>query len=221
MPNTTNHDQDLPQTAWEMARERVAAFLVSSKPRRILLLSAGRGEPLIHCNAGHHLLTVICTGNQRRHETVHARSSELPCQSQSFDLVLTEAALCEHDVAELGEISRVLRGGGHLLVVGPGHWRHWRRRRRWKTLRAKTMRTRLAQRSFEVEECLGLGFAGRAVVARRFGLLPPLVCSDLVMIRARRRNIRPIVTPLRLGRVQPAAVQSTVAEGVAHREAVS
>lgn len=203
----------------------IARCLAQQRPRRVLLLTADPGGPVVAASAKPFTLVTVAADGARLPASVDCRSSDLAFQPNVFDLVIAHGIFSDGSEPELAELERVLGGGGQLLALGLGCYRlgRWGLARRATALRPiwpRRLCKRLRQRSFEIEECIGIGLAGKPA-STGHGWRKPLVSfSDLVMVRARRRDVKPIVTPLRFNRPQAAGVQSAVMESF-NREAMS
>lgn len=118
---------------------------------------------------------------------VNASGTAIPFDSNSFDLVLTVAAL--HHVADAGDVAatlaemvRVLRPGGRLLV-----WDHNPRNPYWRSLMARVPQDTGSERLIGEDELLyGLTRAGaQIIVCTQRGLVPEFVPARALALAQR------------------------------------
>lgn len=121
-----------------------------------------------------------------RVEAVRGSGDALPFDDGEFDLTLSVAAL--HHIAEagavrrtLGEMARVTRAGGQMLI-----WDHNPRNPYWPYLMKRVPQDRGDERLIPLEELLG-GLAaagGRPLLVRQMGLVPDFTPRRLLRVAA-------------------------------------
>jgi SAM-dependent methyltransferase len=126
---------------WYRGRRRVLAAVLHGIPlpgprqTRVLDAGCGSGRTLDDLTAygavsGMELnLAGVAAARRRGHEVRQGRVEAIPYEDASFDLV-TCLDVIEHtddDVAALGDLRRVTRPGGRLVVSVPAHPRLWSR----------------------------------------------------------------------------------------------
>jgi SAM-dependent methyltransferase len=147
------------------------------------------------------------------------RSESLPFQHDSFDHVLLHHVFSDGVEPELEEACRVLRPGGHLLIMGLNRWGlRYQAGHRFDDipgLRVLRLCRALRERKFLLETCAGSGLAGLPWPGpwRQGWQGMPLPLADLVLIVARRNEERPVTTPLRFTRPQVAGARAAALEG--------
>ena len=91
----------------------------------------GMSETLLSGNGMSRTL-VLGAGDAGVPGRLACRSGDLPFQDQVFDHVVVHHVLRDGEEAEFAEARRVLRPGGHLIVIGLNGWglRYWMQRPR-------------------------------------------------------------------------------------------
>jgi SAM-dependent methyltransferase len=207
---TFGHSPDSRKSPHSFAGRSIDQALDRYRPRRTLLLTSAPSDLAgLSAYPVSSLFTVYCgaaANNAQRHDgpprSLECADHALPFQADSFDLVVAHGLLSCGDEELLDDIQRVLQGGAHLLIMGPGHWGSvnlWRNKLQQPAIHPFTLCQSLRERSFVVEHCAGFGLAGAAVYSGH-GLSKPLVAvSDHVLVRARLSKRRTLVSLVRFG----------------------
>jgi SAM-dependent methyltransferase len=181
------YDESLPAHVVEHYLRKRTAFVIALCPSgRVLDVGCGtgtlagrladRGYTVVGVDPSEGMLEVM-RAQRPEVEAVQASGTALPLPSDSFDLVLTVAAL--HHVAEpeavrltLGEMARVCRPGGRILI-----WDHNPRNPYWSNLMRRVPQDTGEERLIPQEEIMGgLNGAGARVLSiQQLGLVPDFV----------------------------------------------
>jgi SAM-dependent methyltransferase len=206
------------------------ATLDRYRPRRTLILTS-EPERLggIRAYPVSSLFTVYSTdvrgpgdgsGEGRLARSVVCDPESLPFQSDAFDLVVAHGMLSDGDEALIAGIRRVMRGGGHLLVLGAGRWGS-RNIHRWEprppAVRPFRICRRLRDRSFVIEDCAGYGLARLSLRSGNGASRLLVGVSDQVMVRARLSKARPIAMASRFRKPRAVGAQSVARQALAER----
>lgn len=210
------HPQD--QTTPLQSLERgLDAQLRRLHPQRLLLISARAEEcPAVPELAGMYLAPLDCSGDLAA-GVLSCRLSALPFESRVFDVVILHQLISDGREAVLLEAQRVLKAGGQLLVIGCGRFGGAGKAR--PGLRARRLCQILRRRSFQIRQCEGLGWRGRAVSLDAVWQQPLLTLCELVLVRARHHDHEAMVTPLRFSRPGPSAARGAALDSLS-RQAV-
>jgi SAM-dependent methyltransferase len=193
--------------------------LDSAQPSGRTLLLGHPDLPLPETGSRTPALTISITlGNAGSPGRLSCRSESLPFQDDSFDHVLLHHAFAGGASPELDESCRVLRPGGHLLILGLNRWGlRYQLGHRFDAMPGLSVLQvckQLRQRNFLLENCTGAGLAGLAWPGpwrqQWQGLTLPV--ADLVLIVARHHEEKVIGTPLRFVQPKVAAARSTAME---------
>ena len=210
--------------AQDFSRLDLPTFMRRYRPRRTLFASAGDGLVTDGEALRDSWLVTLGEASPNGHLTTHGEVTDLPFQDEVFDLVIAQNLLSDGSEKALPELHRVLAGGGRLLVLGSGHWsRRYRfdgeqevplAVRPWRLCRA------LRDRSFEVEDCVGIGVLGSNLRARYRWNRPLVTLSDRVVISARRHETRPNVRILKFANPRTATNQGAALDALNRESAV-
>lgn len=155
-------------------------------------LGRGGATPVVGCDLDPGMITQAAGSTGGRETPVSyllARAEMLPFRDASFDLVtsITVLAFVPEAAQALGELSRVLRPGGRLVLGDLGKWSQWaasRRIRGWlgnemwqaATFRsARQMRSLVRAAGLRVDRTAGAIFAPRCAPIAR--LMAPIDAS--------------------------------------------
>ncbi len=181
------YDESLPAHVIEHYLAKRTAFVVALLPAgRVLDVGCGtgalaqrlaeRGYEVVGADPSEGMLEIM-RARRPDLEAVQAGGEDLPFAADEFDLVLTVAAL--HHVAlpeavrrTLGEMTRVSRPGGRILV-----WDHNPRNPYWSSLMRRVPQDTGDERLVpEAEIVAGLSAAGaRVLSSQQLGLVPDFV----------------------------------------------
>ena len=119
-----------------------------------MIISLGGAARVVGCDPDPHMIArgrTQASGSRASIDFAVARSQALPFPDESFDIVTCVAVLtfvADANV-EVGEMARLLRQGGRLVIGDLGKWRIWAARRRvrgrfgspmWRAARFRTTR---------------------------------------------------------------------------------
>lgn len=204
------YDASLPEHVVEHYLRKRAEFVAGHHPPPARVLDVGcgtgalaerlaaRGYEVAGVDPSAQMLEVM----RRRApqvEAVHAGGEELPFADGDFDLALTVATL--HHVAApeavravLGEMARVVRSGGHVLI-----WDHNPRNPYWPYLMRRVPQDRGDERLIALAEIeAGLTSAGARVErAQELGLVPDFTPPRLLGLAERTERLVERVPGLR------------------------
>jgi len=224
MPIRQDSTRNDPQQAAEFSRLELARIVARHRPRRALLLASVPDALAALPGWRDTLLVEAVPGNGREPGRLPCEISELPFQAAVFDLVVAHELPLESWDGALAELARVARGGGHLVLIGPGQWSHgrWRAARDGRQAAMQTARLcrSLHSMNFVVESCGGMGLAGLEVRTGHGWRSPLVHFSDVVVICARRNDPGSILRPIRFAQPTVVRGQAPVLDSVS-REAVA
>ena len=193
--------------------------------RNLVIGRPGMSESLLRGNGMAQTL-VVGAGDAGIPGRLACRSHALPFQDQVFDHVVVHHVLRDGGEEEFAEARRVLRPGGHLIVIGLNGWsvRYWAQRHRQGALpglQALRLCDRLESGRFRIEQCAGAGLAGLPWPGP-WNQAPggvPLPLADVLLVVARRHEARPVATQLRFGRPAVSGTHGAALERRGHRAA--
>ena len=186
------------------------------RPQRLLIVSAHPASlPLIR--TVHNCLVVrIETDGMTGHGSLQSRTESLPFEDGAFNMVIMHHVFSNGQEPELDEVQRVVAGHGQLLAIGRG--RFGLPVETGETdipnINARVLCQSLKQRAFEIRQCEGIGFRGRAVHWQKPWQQLAFSFNDLVLIRGQHKQHKPVVTRLRFSQPQAAGVGSAVPEAL-------
>ena len=198
-----------------LVRHAVLPEFARRRPERVLLITPDRARfPALGD------WDIVCLNREHSSGSgpLLCDTGLLPFSDDSFDIVLLHHVAVDGREPELHEARRVLCAGGDLFVLGTGRFGlralTGMRREQCPRLRLLQMCQQLRRRAFDVERCAASGLAGVPVYWERWWQRPTLPLADVVLVHGRHRPLRPVITPLRLGRAQAVGVRSTAAESL-------
>jgi SAM-dependent methyltransferase len=179
------YDESLPAHVVEHYLRKRTAFVAALCPAGAAVLDVGCGTGALAgrlARAGYEVTGVdpsegmleVMRARSPEVRAVLASGTDLPLDDGAFDLVLSVATF--HHIAEpgavrrtLGEMTRVSRPGGHLLI-----WDHNPRNPYWSSLMARVPQDTGDERLIPAEELIeGLTAAGAEVVSvQQLGFVP-------------------------------------------------
>ncbi len=198
----------------------VLPVILKRRPPRILLISNGpAGFPDL---AGLNVIA-IHSGGGGPDDILHCDTARLPFQDHSFEIIVMHHVLSDGHEPELGEAERILVDDGELFVLGLGalglRGRFANTQNGLPGLKIRQICARLRSRSFFIEHCAGFGLMGVRVSCYRRWQQPVLPFADTIVIHGRRRQNKPILTPIRFSQPQGVGVQSAAIDSLS-REAM-
>ena len=198
----------------------VLPVILKRRPQRILLISSGpAGFPDL---TGPNVIT-LHSGGGGPDDILRCDTARLPFQDLSFEIIVMHHVLSDGHEPELGEAERILANDGELFVLGRGalglRGRFANTQNGLPGLKVRQVCARLKSRSFIIEHCAGFGLMGVRVSCHRRWQQPVLPFTDAIVIHGRRRQIKPIVTPIRFNQPQSVGVQSAAIDSLS-REAM-
>lgn len=203
-----------PDPGTEAAVTALQCACAKLKPRRLLVLSAKPecfsdvvmtdvGRCFLAADAGQ-AVTPGC-------RAIRTRLDALPFLTEVFDLVVAHGLVSDGDERLVGELRRVVKPGGHLMVLGRGRYGFASQRRRplgQQRVRPYRLCQRLRQRSFVVESRSGAGVMGFPLNTGSGWRQLLYGISDDISVLARFSPVRPVVRRVRFPR--PAAAGARV-----------
>lgn len=157
---------------------------------------------------------------------LRGRLRALPFENAAFDLVVLQHLLVDGSEDEMQEAIRVLAPGGDLVINGLNsaglHYRVGNRAKRFPGLKLNRIYYHLKNHSFEIEQCLRMGFAGMSKplqIDRGYGFALPF--ADRVVLHGHDLSNISNASILRFRKSRSARVASAALDGVSSREAAS
>jgi SAM-dependent methyltransferase len=210
----------------KLAVQVLQPLLARRRPARILVMKlAGAGDlPLDLVDAAQ--VIRLSTDDSCSDAGLRCRIKALPFEEAAFDLVILHHLVADGSEAYLSEALRVLAAGGDIVISGLNssglHNRIINRKYRVPALKLDRICRLLKSRSFNVEQCLLMGFGGfsrPAATAIWHGIGLPF--ADRVVLHGHHRSNIQNARILRFRQMKARGRAPAALDGCSSREAVS
>ncbi|MDX1460685.1 MAG: hypothetical protein R3348_06465 [Xanthomonadales bacterium] len=189
---------------------RVEALIADRPPSRTLLLAADHAGPTL---PDWPILQAIEICGESPPGPLLCRFDALPFPDDLFELVMLSSLVFDGGEPIYQEACRVLQGGGHIIICGPGRAGS----RSTPSIRPGRLLSRLRSDGYRVRDCEGHGLMGSSRSLSSAWTRPLVGWCSSVLIRAQHWDERHSVTPILFDR--PGAKNVAAALDSVSREA--